>query len=75
MKKQVIIFDQLGCAYRWSEEWQQLEWAPLLPNGEVEDSWGTVDEDIVGEEIVMLDGKEFALSQIYREVEEQLGVK
>lgn len=65
---------ELGCFYRWSDEYNQLEWCPMMTDGTLDkDNWGVVDEDIVGEEIVTFEKKEMPLSVVYRKVEKLLG--
>lgn len=66
----ILISNDIGCAYRWSKKYNQLEWAPLIANNILDDSeWGCVDEDIVGEEVVMFNGRDQTLSEVYRFVE------
>lgn len=77
--KQLIVND-LGCAYRWNDKFKQLEWCPVLKDGTLDRdetgvNWGCVDEDIVGDEIVTYKGKEVTLSEVYRDVENKLGIK
>jgi hypothetical protein len=77
MSKLIMFVPDLGCAYMWSNEHKQLMWCPLFANNIVdldEDEWGCVDEDVVGEEEVMVDGRTLTLSELYREVEFKLGV-
>lgn len=69
-----FIAKELGCKYRWNEEYNSLEWAAAMQDGTY-DEWGAVDEDIVGEEIVTFRGREMTLSEVYRMVEWVLGVK
>lgn len=72
----IFITQELGCAYRWNEEYQQLEWCPMHENGVLgEDEWGCVDEFIVGDEVVTFKGMDVTLSQVYRYVEKQLKVR
>lgn len=79
-RQQVIICDDLGCAYRWNNEYKELEWCPLMQDGTLDidsdgqENWGCVDEDIVGDETVTYKGKEVTLSDVYRDVEKELGV-
>lgn len=68
------IAKDLGCKYRWNEEFKCLEWAPGMVDGTY-DEWGFVEEDLVGEEVVTFKGREMTLSQVYRMVEWILGVK
>lgn len=73
----LMFMPDLGCVYRWSEKWKQLEWCPLYANNVVDletDEWGCVDEDIIGLEEVMVDGRKLTLSEVYRDVEFKLGV-
>lgn len=66
----VLISSDMGCAYRWSAEYQCLEWCPLYANGLMdEENWGCVEEDMVGEEITTFNGEEKTLSEVYRQVE------
>ena len=69
----IYICQELGCAYRWSKKHKQLEWTPLFGNI-IEDNWGTVDEEIVGQEVVIILANEgiTTLSQLYRHVEKEL---
>lgn len=68
-----IFTPELGCAYRWSDEFKQLEWCPMMSDGTLDaDNWGVVDEDIVGEEVVTYQGKEVTLSEVYRDVEKRV---
>lgn len=71
----IAIATDLDCAYRWSAKFNQLEWAPLEPNGTIDiEDWGCVDEEIVGEELVTLEDREQTLSTVYRTIEARLGV-
>jgi hypothetical protein len=68
-----LVVPEMGCAYRWSKEFNQLEWCPMFADGNIETSnWGVVEKDLVGEEQVMFRGMEVTLSQVYRVVEKLL---
>lgn len=74
-----IICEDLGCAFKWGEEFNELQWCPVMKDGTLDkdddvENWGYVDEPIVGEELVTYKGKEVTLSDVYRDVEKQLGV-
>jgi hypothetical protein len=72
----IFIAKELGCAYRWNDEFQELEWCPMHNDGLLnEDEWGCIDEDIVGDEVVTFKDMEVTLSQVYRYVEKQLKVR
>lgn len=74
-KMTTVKIDGLGCVFRWSKKYKQLEWTPLSTDGSFDfDEGGTVDEEIVGGEIVVYKGKERTLSEVYRDVEKRLGV-
>lgn len=69
----IMFVEELGCAYRWSKEYQQLEWCPLLKGNILDpDEWGYIEEDLVGDEQVTYQGKEATLSEVYRDVESKL---
>ena len=71
----IYLSPDLGCAFRWSEEYGQLEWAPQLVDGSIDwNDGGPVDEEIVGQEVVTFHGSEMTLSEVYRYVENALGV-
>ncbi len=78
MSNLIMFCPDLGCAYKWNEKWKELMWCPLFANNVLDldaDEWGPVDENVVGEEEVMVDGRKLTLSELYREVEFKLGVK
>jgi hypothetical protein len=75
MNRFVMYVPDLGCVYRWSDKYKQLEWNPLFANGILDpNEWGCVEEDAVGEEEVVVDGRKLTLSELYREIELKLGV-
>lgn len=72
----LMFMPDLGCVYRYNKSEAVLYWCPIFANGVVDleaDEWGPVEEDMVGEEEVMVDGEVKTLSQVYREVEFKLG--
>lgn len=56
----------LSCRYRWNKDYKTLEYDNELQNGEFENEWNVVEEDLVGEEVT--------LSEVYRDVENKLGI-
>ena len=71
-----FLCPELGCAYRWNSQYNSLEWCPMMKDGTLDtDNWGVVEEDLVGEETVTYGGRDVTLSEVYRDVERQLGVK
>lgn len=73
----ILFCPDLGCAYKWNDEYNQLDWHPLSKDNVLSgEEWGPVDEDIVGEEPVDYKGLvDVPLSTVYRNVEKILGVK
>ncbi len=70
----IVNVPELGCRFKWSTEWKQLEFSNQLKDGSFENEFWGVDEDIVGGETVTYKGKEVTLSEVYRDVEKQLGL-
>lgn len=69
----VLVTPEMGCAYRWSKEFNGLEYCPMFAEGDLETSnWCLVEEDLVGEEVVTFRGMEVTLSQAYRAIEKIL---
>ena len=71
---EIMVIEELGCAYRWSDKFKQLEWSPLYMGIVDMDEFSCVEEDKVGEEEVMYKGERTTLSKLYREIEFKLGV-
>lgn len=73
----IVFCPDLGCAYRWNSEYKVLEFQDLQENGVSTDNalWFDVEEDIVGSEPVTFRGFETTISNVYRIVEKELGVK
>ncbi len=72
----ILVTQELGCAYRWNPKYKELEWCPMGVNGLLDErEWGCVDEFIVGDEVVTFKGMEVTLSQVYRYVEKELNVR
>lgn len=71
----VLVTPEMGCAFRWSPEFNQLEYCPLLKDGGLEGSWSCIEEFLVGEEPVTFRGIDVTLSQVYRYAEKVLKPK
>lgn len=59
---------EFSCKYRWNEQHTALEYAAEMSGGTFDD-YNLVEEDLVGEEPVIFQGKEMTLSDVYRIVE------
>lgn len=68
----VLVTPELGCAYRWSREYNALETCPLNIDNTVSNAWSTIEEHAVGDEEVTFRGLEVTYSQVYRFVEKVL---
>ena len=64
----IYICKDLDCTYYYDGE--ELYYAPLYTNDLVFDTeeFSTVDAEIVGEELVTIDGKEITLNELYKVV-------
>lgn len=73
----IVFCPDLACAYRWNSEYEVLEFQDLQENGVSTDNdlWFDVEEDIIGSEPVTFRGFETTISNVYRIVEKELGVK
>ena len=72
----VLVVPEMGCAYRWRDDYECLEWRPLSTNGSTnDDEWGAVEEELVGDEEVTFRGMNVMLHQVYRTVEKILKPK
>lgn len=69
----IVVVPEMGCAYRWSYEWDELEWCPIQNGGVLDaEEWGTIDQDIVGDEPVTYEGRDTTLSEVYKDVTRKL---
>lgn len=68
----IYICKDLDCAYYYDGE--ELCYAPFYTNDLVFDTeeFSTVDADIVGEELVIIDGKEITFNELYERIIKEL---
>ena len=68
------IAEELGCRYRWNDQYQELEFSAQMKDGSFEDEWNVVEPELVGEEEVTFQGKLMTLYEVYAIVKKELGV-